>query len=132
MSRYPLNLPVQLKKEAEHWASEQGVSLNQFVLWAVADKVGSLRQMLDDPKFSQVTYRRGTAGMPTPFLRGTGIRVQTIVGAMRYWDMSPGAIASDYDLTKTQVREALDFYEAHHAEIDAAIAADESLEPTHA
>ena len=131
MSRYPLNLPGQLKIEAEHWASEQGVSLNQFIMWSVADKVGSLRQMLDDPKFPQITYRRGTAGIPTPFLRGTGIRVQTIVGAMRYWDMSPEVIASDYDLTSPQVQEALDFYEAHCAEIDAAIAAEESLEPTH-
>jgi hypothetical protein len=31
-------------------------------------------------------------------------------------------------LTQAQVREALAFYEAHHDEIDAAIAAEDSLE----
>jgi len=61
MSRYPLNLPGQLKKEAEQFASEQGVSLNQFIMWAVAEKVGALSQTLDDPQFPQVTYRRGAA-----------------------------------------------------------------------
>ena len=132
MSRYPLNLPGQLKKEAEQWASEQGVSLNQFIMWAVAEKVGALNQMLDDLGFPQITYRRGAAGTPTPVLRGTGIRVQTIVGAVRYWELSLEEIASDYDLTKAQVQEALDFYEAHRAEIDAAIAAEENLEPDHA
>ncbi len=132
MSRYPLNLPGQLKKEAEQWASEQGVSLNQFIMWAVAEKVGSLNQMLDDPEFSRIAYRRGAAGTPIPVLRGTGIRVQTIVGAVRSWELSPEEIASDYDLTKAQVQEALDFYEAHRGEIDAAIAAEENLEPDRA
>ena len=56
MARYPLNLPVALKKEAEQWADSQGVSLNQFIMWAVAEKVGALRQGLDDPNFPQITY----------------------------------------------------------------------------
>ena len=59
MARYPLNLPVQLKKEAEQWAASQGVSLNQFIMWSVAEKVGALRQGLNDPDFPQITYRRG-------------------------------------------------------------------------
>lgn len=42
MARYPLSLPVQLKQEAEMLATQQGVSLNQFILWAVAEKVGAL------------------------------------------------------------------------------------------
>ncbi len=58
MSRYPLNLPTQLKQEAETLAAQQGVSLNQFVLWAVAEKVGALSKKLDDPAFPQITYRR--------------------------------------------------------------------------
>jgi len=132
MSRYPLNLPGQLKKEAEQFASEQGVSLNQFIMWSVAEKVGALSQLLDDPKFPQITYQRGAAGTPTPVLRGTGVRVQTIVGAVRYWELSPEEIASDYDLSKAQVKEAMAFYEAHRGEIDAAIAAEESLESAHA
>ena len=40
MARYSLNLPADLKSEAEKWAAEQGVSLNQFILWAVAERVG--------------------------------------------------------------------------------------------
>lgn len=75
MARYPLNLPAQLKEEAEKWAADQGVSLNQFIMWAVAEKVGALRQNL-----------------------------------------------AEYDLTASQVHEALAFYDAHRAEIDAAIA----------
>ena len=78
MARYPLNLPAQLKKEAEEWAAAQGISLNQFILWAVAEKVGALKQQLDDPAFPRVTYRRGASGQPVPVLRGTGIRVQTV------------------------------------------------------
>ena len=78
MARYPLNLPQQLKQEAETWARAQGVSLNQFILWATAEKVGSLNQQIDDPAFPQITYRRGASGIPMPVLRGTGLRVQTI------------------------------------------------------
>jgi hypothetical protein len=37
MSRYALSLPQQLKQKAEELARQQGVSLNQFILWAVAE-----------------------------------------------------------------------------------------------
>jgi len=130
MARYPLNLPTQLKEEAEKWAAGQGVSLNQFIMWAVAEKVGSLRQNLDDPAFPHITYRRGASGKPVPALHGTGIRVQTIVTASRQWAMEPERIASEYGLTETQVREALAFYEAHRAEIDATITAEQEMEPS--
>ena len=132
MSRYPLNLPNQLKKEAEYFANQQGVSLNQFIMWSVAEKVGALNQLLDDPQFPQITYRRGAAGVPTPVLRGTGIRVQTIMLAKNSWELHPEEIASEYNLSKTQVVEALQFYEAHKAEIDASIRAEESIEPVYA
>jgi hypothetical protein len=46
MARYPLNLPAALKADAERLAKLQGVSLNQFILWALAEKVGELRQQL--------------------------------------------------------------------------------------
>jgi len=128
MARYPLNLPTQLKEEAEKWATGQGVSLNQFIMWAVAEKVGSLRQNLDDPAFPHVTYRRGAAGKPVPVLYGAGIRVQAIVVASRQWAMEPEQIASEYGLTETQVREALAFYKAHRPEIDAAITAEQEME----
>ena len=34
--RYAVNFPLGLKKEAEALAKQQGVSLNQFILWSVA------------------------------------------------------------------------------------------------
>ena len=132
MSRYPLNLPVQLKKEAEDFANQQGISLNQFIMWSVAEKVGALNQVLDDPQFPQITYRRGRAGIPTPVLRGTGIRVQTIILADKSWGLSVEEIASDYSLSKKQVVESQLFYEAHKIEIDNSIKAEESMEPVHA
>ena len=128
MARYPLNLPAKLKLEAEQWASNQGVSLNQFILWSVAEKVGSLKQSLDDPTFPRVTYRRGAAGQPAPVLRGTGIRIQTVVVTARQWEMTPDRIASEYGLTEAQVKEALAFYEARRSEIDADLAIEQTME----
>ncbi len=127
MTRYALNLPNRLKRDAERLAKEQGVSLNQFILWSVAEKVGGLLQGLDDANFPNVTYRRGASGTLSPVLRGTGIRIQTIVIAAEI--RSPREIAEDYDLTEAQVQEALSFYEAHRAEIDAFIQAEATLEP---
>ncbi len=128
MARYPLNLPEQLKREAAQWAADQGVSLNQFITWAVAETVGALRERLDDPNHPHVTYRRGAAGMPIPVVRGTGIRVQTLVVAARQWEWTPTQIAAEYGLSETQVNDALAFYGAHRAEIDAAIAAEREME----
>ncbi len=127
MTRYALNLPNELKKDAERLAKQQGVSLNQFILWSVAEKVGGLLQGLDDPDFPSITYRRGASGALSPVLRGTGIRVQTIVLASP--DHTPAEIAEDYNLPQTQVQEALGFYEVHRAEIDAYIQAEAALEP---
>jgi uncharacterized protein (DUF433 family) len=128
MARYPLNLPEQLKREAEQWAANQGVSFNQFVMWAVAEKVSALRERLDDPSHPHVTYRRGAAGTPVPLVRGTGIRVQALVIAARQWDWTPAHVAGEYGLSETQVNDALAFYEAHRAEIDASIAAERQME----
>lgn len=128
MARYALNLPTRLKQEAEEWAGRQGVSLNQFILWAVADKVGALNQSLDDPGYPSITYRRGASGQPTPVLRGTGVRVQTIVTACRDWKMTTAEAAHEYGLTESQVKEAMAFYDAHRAEIDVAIQTEGALE----
>ena len=127
MTRYALNLPNELKRDAERLAKKQGISLNQFILWSVAEKVGGLLQGLDDPEFPNITYRRGASGSISPVLRGTGIRVQTIVLANQ--NHTPVEIADDYDLPATQVQEALSFYEAHRVEIDAHIQAEAALEP---
>jgi uncharacterized protein (DUF433 family) len=88
----------------------------------------TLGQGTDDPNFPGITYRRGTSGVPTPVLRGTGIRVQTIVGASLHWKINPAQIADEYDLSKSQVQEALSFYKSHRAEIDTAIATEEDDE----
>ena len=127
MTRYALNLPNDLKRDAERLAKEQGVSLNQFILWSVAEKVGELLQGLDDPNFPNITYRRGASGTLSPVLRGTGIRVQTI--ALASQNNTPAEIAEDYDVLPKQVKEALSFYEAHRAEIDSHIQAEAALEP---
>ena len=127
MARYPLNLPQQLKQEAETWARAQGVSLNQFILWATAEKVGSLNQQIDDPAFPQITYRRGASGIPMPVLRGTGLRVQTIAVAHERWDMTPAEIAEEYGLTLQQIEAALAFFASHQAEIETHIAREERL-----
>jgi len=76
--------------------------------------------------FSSIFYRRGASGVLSPILRGTGIRVQTIV--IDSQNMTPAEIARDYDITDRQVREALKFYEAHCAEIDGHIEAEVELE----
>jgi uncharacterized protein (DUF433 family) len=127
MARYALNLPDDLKRDAERLAEQQGVSLNQFILWSVAEKVGGLLQGLDDPNFPSITYRRGASGTVSPVLRGTGVRVQTLALASR--DHAPAEIAEDYDLPLKQVQEALGFYEVHRVEIDAHIQAETALEP---
>src|SRR5712691_3195815 len=127
MARYALNLPAQLKHDAETWARTQGISLNQFILWAVAEKVGALKQQLDDPAFPHITYRKGASGAPVPLLRGRGIRVQTLVVATQTWGLTPAQVAAEYDLTRLQVQEALAFYTAHRDEIDTALAAEEAL-----
>jgi uncharacterized protein (DUF433 family) len=127
MARYSLNLPSQLKQSAEEWASRQGVSLNQFILWAVSEKVGALNQNLDDESFPQITYRRGASGIPRPVIRGTGIHVQTIVIAHEQWQMSPEEIAEEYGLSTRQIEEAISFFEAHRAEIETHMEFEEQL-----
>lgn len=46
-STYPLKLPTSIKRAAAELAASDGVSLNQFIAAAVAEKVGSLRTARD-------------------------------------------------------------------------------------
>lgn len=41
-STYPLKLPISIKRAAQRLAREDGVSLNQWIAVAVAEKVGSV------------------------------------------------------------------------------------------
>lgn len=127
MSRYALNLPTDLKREAEELAARQGISLNQFIMWSVSEKVASLRQSLDDPDFPGITYRRGASGWVSPVIRGTGIRVQTIAKQLSY-GMKPEQIAEEYGLEFLKVKEAQAFYNAHQLEVDGSIKVEEDLE----
>ena len=78
-------------------------------------------------EFPNITYHRGASGTLSPILLGTGIRVQTIVIASQ--NMTRAEIANDYDLTETQVREALRFYKMYRKDIDTQIQAEAALEP---
>lgn len=46
-SRYPLKLPLSIKKAAQRLAKEDGVSLNQWIAVAVAEKVGVVETAAD-------------------------------------------------------------------------------------
>ena len=130
MARYPLSLPTQLKQEAETLAAQQGVSLNQFILWAVAEKVGALGQKLDDPAFPQITYRRGAARHPgAGAARHAAFRSSTMAGRAKAGGGRPPEIADEYEISEQAVHEGLAFYEAHRAEVDADLAAEQALEP---
>ena len=119
--RYSLNLPVDLKKEAEQAAEQQGVSLNQLILWSLAEKVTSLKSKIDDPNFPDVTYKLDTTNQLVPIIKGAGIRVQTIVIAFHEWHETVPEIAKQYSLPESTVKEVLSFYQAHKKAVDALI-----------
>jgi uncharacterized protein (DUF433 family) len=126
MTAYALNLPDRLKQEVEQLAQNQGISLDQFVLWAVTEKVGTLKA-----SFSLIAYRQGASGQIFPVIKGTGIRVQTLAIAAHKWGMSAAQIADEYDLSEEQVTEALKFYEVNKEQVDLAIASEQALEAIH-
>lgn len=51
-----VNLPLELKKEAEAFAKQQGISLNQFIFWSVAEKVSAFKGSLDDLEFPGIMH----------------------------------------------------------------------------
>jgi hypothetical protein len=46
-STYPLKLPLSIKKAAQRLAKEDGVSLNQWIAAAVAQKIGVVETAAD-------------------------------------------------------------------------------------
>ena len=130
-TRYPLNLPIELKQAAARLARQQGISLNQFFLWSISEKVTELKTSVDDPEYPLITYRRGGSGIPTPILRGTGIRVETIVVANRRWGQSAAELAREYEIPVEAVQAALDYYQAHPEEIDTLIRIEQEIEARH-
>lgn len=57
--KYPLQLPQSLKETATRLASEDGVSLNQWIVSAVAQKIGAVETASDFLKARAGTAKRG-------------------------------------------------------------------------
>ena len=103
--------------------------LVQQLLGSIQEEtIGVGLPLADEQAFPQIQYRVSNSGQTSASIKGTGIRVQTIIVANTRWDWDVSKIAEEYDLSTTQVSEALRFYEAYKAEIDTAIAAEVALE----
>lgn len=76
-------------------------------------------------------YRKGASGIVTPVIRGTGIRVQTVVISHKTWGETLEKIAEDYEIPLELVKSAWAYYEAHRDEIEALIKLDADLEAEH-
>ncbi|MFZ4686050.1 MAG: pilus assembly protein HicB [Hyphomonadaceae bacterium] len=59
---YPLKLPASIKRAAERLAKEDGVSLNQWIAAAVAEKVGVMETARD-------FFSRGSQGVSAEALK---------------------------------------------------------------
>lgn len=57
--KYPLQLPQSLKETAARLAMEDGVSLNQWIVSAVAQKIGAVETAGDFLKARAGTAKRG-------------------------------------------------------------------------
>jgi len=57
--KYPLQLPQSLKETAARLAQEDGVSLNQWITSAVAQKIGAMETASDFLKSRAGTAKRG-------------------------------------------------------------------------
>ena len=128
--RYSLNLPIDLKQDAEQIAERQGVSLNQLILWSLAEKVTALKSKIDDPNFPDITYKLDSENQLVPYVKGKGIRVQTLVIAAYEWKESAAELSMQYDLPQKTVKQALAFYEAHKKMVDGLIDLNSQAEPT--
>lgn len=63
---YPLKLPISMKVAAERLAKEDGVSLNQWISVAIAQKIGAVETAADFLKLRAGTAR---AADMIPFLK---------------------------------------------------------------
>ena len=88
---------------------------------------GATMNQPDGLQSPQVVYREGAAG-PKLVLKGTSLRVQTIVTSVQKWNMTPEEVAAEYDLQAAQVLAALNYYTDHRTEIEAVIEDEAALE----
>ncbi len=65
-STYPLKLPLSVKKAAQRLAEEDGVSLNQWIAAAVAEKVGVVETAAE---FFKKRARKATGAGLMKFLK---------------------------------------------------------------
>ncbi len=86
------------------------------------------RTPYDDPRFSGITYRTGQSGIPTPIIRGTEIRVQTVVVVCPRMGNSVEDFAKDHEITEGLVVEALAYYSFHRDEVDTLIQMEKIME----
>lgn len=128
MTSDSFNLPSLLRQKAQRYAASLDVSLEQFIVSAVAEKVEILTEHQEYPVFPELTYRQGASGLAVPIVHGTGLRVQTLAIASQQWGLSAEEIAAEYELSEAQVNAALGFYAVHQQEIDEAIASEVALE----
>ena len=61
--KYPLSLPASLKETAARLAKDDGVSLNQWIVTAVAQKIGAVETA------EELLERRATRATPEDLLR---------------------------------------------------------------
>ncbi|HAC62677.1 MAG TPA: DUF433 domain-containing protein [Cyanothece sp. UBA12306] len=128
MTQYSLNLPPKLQQEAEKYATDQGITLDNLIIWAIAEKIGSLKQSLDDKNCPDIVYFSNQEGQIIPKLRGTNIQVKTLVIAVNHWQLTPKQVADEYGISEEEVNNVMAFYEQNRQEIDTAIATDKVLE----
>jgi len=63
---YPLKLPLSIKKAAQRLAKEDGVSLNQWIAVAVAEKVGVVETVAEFfKKRAGKRFRQGFGKIPS-------------------------------------------------------------------
>jgi uncharacterized protein (DUF433 family) len=67
-----------------------------------------------------------------PVIRGTGIRVETLVVAHQRWAQSAAELAQEYNISLDGVEAALAYYQAHQEEIDTLIRIESEIEARHA
>lgn len=128
MEQKSLTLPKSLLETVEKYAINQGISIEQFILWAIAEKIGILSQSLINAQFPNIAYSQGVSGKIFPVIKNTSIRVQTIIIAHYQWKLSVAEIAEEYDLNQELIKEILAFYHTNKTEIDQMISSEQGLE----
>ncbi|MUG97457.1 hypothetical protein F7734_36090 [Scytonema sp. UIC 10036] len=52
-----MNLPSYLQKEIEKWASSQGISVEEFIVQTITEKINQLNQYIEEPSLKEpLTY----------------------------------------------------------------------------